>query len=293
LIQPIGRSDEAVAIAEGGLARAVRAPVRYHRQRPGIELPVVMEWRGRIVVLARVDWPGVPRLRSSLIRIMNDDWVAVDIANIEGFESISTALSQAEYAVGVASELGYRGWVGDPGTIALETTFLLDGPLVRSAIEHELGGLLADARMGEELIETLAVYLGCGQNSREAARQLHLSPRTVSYRLERIEALLGRQLDTEAGLRLSAAIMEGDAPSRPGRVVDRGGGQRVVRVRMARGRASPRVGGITRGLAMIIARHWRWHIHLSEQNRGFPVARTAQPGPALAFGLDPGAAPKV
>ena len=96
-------------------------------------------------------------------------------------------------------------------------TFLLDQPLVRSAIERELGGLLADARMGEELIETLAIYLACGQNSREAARQLHLSPRTVTYRLERIEALLGRELGTEAGLRLSAAILALRAMRQAGR----------------------------------------------------------------------------
>lgn len=61
--------------------------------------------------------------------------------------------------------------------------------------------------MGEELIETLEVYLACVQNSRETARQLHLSPRTVSYRLERIETVLGRELDTEAGHRLAAAVL--------------------------------------------------------------------------------------
>jgi hypothetical protein len=207
LIQPVDLADVAISAAEDRLERAIRAPVRHHRRRPGIELPVALEWRGRILVLARGDWAGLTRLRTSLTRLMRDDWVAVDIAHIDGFESVSSALGQAEYAVGVAAGLGYRGWVGDPSTIALETTFLLDQPLVRSAIEHELGALLADARMGEELIETLAVYLGCGQNSREAARQLHLSPRTVTYRLERIEALLGRELSSEAGLRLSAAIL--------------------------------------------------------------------------------------
>jgi DNA-binding PucR family transcriptional regulator len=61
--------------------------------------------------------------------------------------------------------------------------------------------------MGDELIETLTMYLASGQNSREAARRLHLSPRTVSYRLERIESLLGHDLDTEASLRLGAALL--------------------------------------------------------------------------------------
>jgi DNA-binding PucR family transcriptional regulator len=91
--------------------------------------------------------------------------------------------------------------------MALETTFLLDPSLVRTAIQHELGGLLADERMGEELVETLEVYMGCGQNSRETARRLHLSPRTVAYRLERIESLLGRSLDSEGSMRIAAALM--------------------------------------------------------------------------------------
>ena len=51
--------------------------------------------------------------------------------------------------------------------------------------------------MGEELIETLEVYLGSKQNIRETARRLHLAPRTVAYRLERIETLLGVRLDGE------------------------------------------------------------------------------------------------
>jgi DNA-binding PucR family transcriptional regulator len=67
--------------------------------------------------------------------------------------------------------------------------------------------LLTDPRMGEELIETLQVYLGSKQNIREAARRLHLAPRTVAYRLERIESLLGETLEGDVTLRLSAALL--------------------------------------------------------------------------------------
>jgi DNA-binding PucR family transcriptional regulator len=74
-------------------------------------------------------------------------------------------------------------------------------------VERELGALLADARMGEELIETLEVYLGSRQNIRETARRLHLAPRTVAYRLERIETLLGHGLDGDVAMRLSTALL--------------------------------------------------------------------------------------
>jgi purine catabolism regulator len=61
--------------------------------------------------------------------------------------------------------------------------------------------------MGEELVETLEVYLASRQNIRETARRLHLASRTVAYRLERIESLLGTRLDGEGSMRIAAALM--------------------------------------------------------------------------------------
>ena len=59
--------------------------------------------------------------------------------------------------------------------------------------------------MGPDLLETLEVYLDSGQNMREAGRRLHLAPRTVAYRLDRIARLLGHPLDGAAYRRLSVA----------------------------------------------------------------------------------------
>ena len=42
---------------------------------------------------------------------------------------------------------------------------------------------------------------------REAARRMHLASRTVAYRLERIEEVLGRPIDGEIRPRLSVALM--------------------------------------------------------------------------------------
>jgi DNA-binding PucR family transcriptional regulator len=61
--------------------------------------------------------------------------------------------------------------------------------------------------MGEELIETLDVYFEAGENMRETARRLHLANRTVAYRLERIETLLGGALDGTRRERLVVALM--------------------------------------------------------------------------------------
>ena len=87
-----------------------------------------------------------------------------------------------------ATALGLTGWVGnsDQGVM----------------VEAE-----GDPSSIEELIETLEVYLGAKQNIREAARRLHLAPRTVAYRLERIESLLGSELEGETVVRVSAALV--------------------------------------------------------------------------------------
>ena len=60
--------------------------------------------------------------------------------------------------------------------------------------------------MGEELIETLQVYFDAGENRRETARRMHLADRTVGYRLDRAETLLGHGLEGDAGRRLNVAL---------------------------------------------------------------------------------------
>lgn len=72
---------------------------------------------------------------------------------------------------------------------------------------HELGPVLADERMGEELLETLDAYLSCGSDMRETARRLHLAHRTVAYRLERIEQLLGHPIEGPSYARLTVALL--------------------------------------------------------------------------------------
>jgi len=167
----------------------------------------VLEWRGRILVFATAGWTGEKRLREALPVLLGPEILIVDTGPVEGIEALSDALTQAEYSATVGEALGRQGWIGDPGELALETTFMLDEQLVRTVVENELGPLLADQRMGEELVDTLEVYLGARQNIRETARQLHLAPRTVAYRLERIETLLGRELDGETAVRVGAALL--------------------------------------------------------------------------------------
>jgi hypothetical protein len=207
LVHAADKGDAEVEAAVDTLEKRIRVPATHHHTQPGIRLPVVLDWRGRVLIFAKAEWTGEGRLREALPIVLGDDVVAVDTGPIEGCEALADALAQADYSASVAESLGRRGWIDDPAELALETTFLLDDELVQAAINEELGALLDDPRMGEELVETLEVYLGSRQNIREAARRLHLAPRTVAYRLERIETLLGQKLEGDAAMRLSAALL--------------------------------------------------------------------------------------
>ncbi len=64
-----------------------------------------------------------------------------------------------------------------------------------------------DARHSAELVETLEGFFHCNGNHARAAEMLHLHRNTLLYRLERIEALTGRDLsDAETRLSMQLAL---------------------------------------------------------------------------------------
>jgi hypothetical protein len=190
----------------------------------GIRLPAVLPMRGRIVLLAREDWPGFNRLEAALDatlggpsggraraaggrRLAEPAWVAVGSPVADGAGPLAALLADAVDAIRTAEEVGLRGWVPDPTHLAVERLLLAQRDLGQAAVDHELGPLLRDERLGPELVETLQVYFDSGENMRETARRLHLANRTVAYRLARIESLLGAPLDDAARRRLAVALL--------------------------------------------------------------------------------------
>ena len=195
----------------------------------GIRLPAVLPMHGRIAVLARADWAGLARVPAALDSVLAglaasatkatkrgkepaavaqpQAWVAIGSAAVDGVLSLAETYADLVDATRTAQRLGVRGWIPDPGRLAVERLLLADRELADAAVRRELGPLLADERMGPELIETLQAYFDAGENIAEAARRLHLATRTVAYRMERIESLLGYPLDGTAGRRLSTALL--------------------------------------------------------------------------------------
>ncbi|MGI8679423.1 MAG: PucR family transcriptional regulator [Jatrophihabitans sp.] len=75
------------------------------------------------------------------------------------------------------------------------------GDLVESTV-----GPLRTARGGPQpLLDTLAAYFASGGNATASARQLHLSVRAVTYRLERVRDLIGLDVD-DPGARLTLHV---------------------------------------------------------------------------------------
>jgi PucR C-terminal helix-turn-helix domain len=180
----------------------------------GIRLPAVLPLMGRIAVLAGTGWAGQLHVPTVLDTVLDGDgktvqgaWLAVGSRPIEGVGALAATYADLVDTTRTAHRLGRRGWIAEPEQLALER-LLLDNPHLADATAlRELGPVLADERFGEELIETLEAYFDAGQNVTAAARRLHLATRTVGYRLEKVESLLGHPLDGELGRRLSTALM--------------------------------------------------------------------------------------
>ena len=124
----------------------------------------------------------------------------------DGVRALARAMVELQEGLRVADGIGRHGVIDDVAELGVERLLLSDPDLAATIIERELGPLLADPRMGEELVETLQTYFDAGGNRRETARRLHLADRTVAYRLERAEDLLGHGFDGEAGRRLNVAL---------------------------------------------------------------------------------------
>jgi len=195
----------------------------------GIRLPAVLPLMGRICILAREDWAGLTRVPSALDNVLGSlaaaarsrrkgrkgdppevgraAWVAVGSRPIEGVGALAGTYADLVDVTRTALRLGLRGWIPDPEQLALERLLLAAPQLAEATVHRELGPLLADERFGGELIETLQAYFDASENVTAAARRLNLATRTVAYRLEKIESLLGHPLDGDNARRLSTALM--------------------------------------------------------------------------------------
>jgi len=127
---------------------------------------------------------------------------------LTGAASVRVSYEQACAALELAGRLGLGAPVVDAGELVVYQVLLRDRAAVNELIGTVLGPL-ANARGGAgPLLETLDAYYATGGVSTETARRLHLSVRAVTYRLERVRALLGQDPTDPAGrFALHAAVL--------------------------------------------------------------------------------------
>jgi hypothetical protein len=206
-------ADVGHELEEGGseierIARALERPVRQDRVGATVpeETPIATTRRGLLVVLSPPATAGRLELDAQLDAIASRPWVAVVTGPVHGLPAIGAAYRDAVASLAAARRAGRTGRIG-VDEVVLERALLADEELARRALDAELGGLRTGGRTGVALVATLDAWLRSGQSVRATARALDVAPRTVAYRLARIEALLGRSIRGATAERLGAALL--------------------------------------------------------------------------------------
>jgi purine catabolism regulator len=126
----------------------------------------------------------------------------------KNLQSIPQSYREAQQALEIGRKLFGEGKLHSFARLGIyRLLFYLDGQSELTDFYYEtLGPLLAnDSRSDGTLIETLEGFFRYNGNLSETARAMHLHRNSLLYRLDRVEALLGRSLEG-AELRLNLQI---------------------------------------------------------------------------------------
>ncbi len=125
-----------------------------------------------------------------------------------GPPALAAAHAEALRCVRALRVLGREGDGASAQSLGFLGVLLGDGHQVGGFVARTLGPLLEyDERRGTELVRTLRAYFDCGGSLTRAKDELHVHVNTVVQRLERIEALLGRDWSRpERSLELQLAL---------------------------------------------------------------------------------------
>ncbi|GIJ72665.1 PucR family transcriptional regulator [Virgisporangium ochraceum] len=125
-----------------------------------------------------------------------------------GLYGIARSYEEARESLTLAGRLNVSTPVVDAHNLLIYRVLLRDQPAMVDLVSAVLGPL-AEARGGAQpLIDTLDAYFATGSVATESAKRLHVSVRTVTYRLERIRTLTGYDAtDPEHSFTLHAAVL--------------------------------------------------------------------------------------
>lgn len=170
--------------------------------------PYLAAARGQdLVALAAPPWRDGSPFGDALADLGDGRWWGV-VAGPVPLDEVGAAYADAVDALRLAPAILPPGKLVAVADTALERAMVADPQLASVGVDRWLSPLADAPRGGPELVRTLSAWLDAGRSVTGTARALDIAPRTVSYRLARIAALLGvPTLDTEVVARLSAALL--------------------------------------------------------------------------------------
>lgn len=110
----------------------------------------------------------------------------------QGPSGVRLSFEQAQEALEMGARLGGDRRVLDAADLLVHRVLVRDEDAMRELVDAVLTPLLAARGGAEPLLHTLEAYFAAGGNASLSARTLHLSVRALTYRLEKITELTGR-----------------------------------------------------------------------------------------------------
>ena len=165
-----------------------------------------------VCIFAAPDDAALAQVRDSAVEVLRSarsigEWRGAVGRRLAGPDGVRTSYGQAGDALDLAQRLQLPGPVVDVASLTVYRVLLRDREALDDLIRTRLGPL-EHARGGAgPLLETLDAYYATG-GATQTARQLHLSVRAVTYRLARVEQLLGVDpTDPAERFALQAAVL--------------------------------------------------------------------------------------
>jgi sugar diacid utilization regulator len=125
-----------------------------------------------------------------------------------GLYGIARSYEEAREALTMAGRLNVNTPVVTAHDLLLYRVLIRDQPAIVDLVQAVLSPLMQARGGARPLLETLDAYFGTGAVATDAAKRLHVSVRTVTYRLERIKVLTGYDVaDPDHRFTLQAAVL--------------------------------------------------------------------------------------
>ncbi|HET7676841.1 MAG TPA: helix-turn-helix domain-containing protein [Candidatus Limnocylindrales bacterium] len=199
LVRAAGEIEDEGAVAHEVSRVLARSPAR--------QAHLVAMRGGDLVLLLADPWRAPASLEEVVARLAPlGDWWAVR-SEPTRLSALAAVHGDALVALRAARALGLTRRLVDVDSLVVERALLADAELLAGSVARWLAPLASAARGGMALVTTLQAWLDEGQSVTGAARRLGTGARTVRYRLDRVERLLGRSLDGEVVARLSVALL--------------------------------------------------------------------------------------